>query len=393
MKTIVIGKPKISENNSFCKWSCDITGDYINTTLYYETEKMWGKYFTEDRLDAAVVALLPYVMYRSKPTDKIKMICEAPISEKLSFQLNSELIPALIKECSFYSSFELECETKKNEYNPYAISTSISCGVDSFYTLIKSKREFPEEYKVTHGIFIGMSDRAQYNGIEYKNSKIACEKLGLEFVYVKSNIVGGIYESRHDAISTFAVVSASMVLGGLIKVHYHSSTFDYSEFKFDQHAISAADPVLLNNFSTETLQFYTCSGVVTRAEKTRYISQEQIVQDHLMVCGNVEMDDNGQIKNCSICSKCTITMIDLDVSGMLDRFDKVFHVELFKKKPLYYWGYVFYKEKHGVYIDGTLAMAKEAGYKIPLGSRICGLIKIIKNGFRRTNPYQYTFRP
>ena len=393
MKTIRIGRPKIEANNNRIRWSCAISGDFLNMSLYYETETKWGKYLTDDRLDVALVALIPYAMYRSKSDDRVKLICEAPVSEKLKFQLTQELMPALEKECDWYTMFDLECDALKNTYNGNAVSTSVSCGVDSFYTLIKSKREFPREYKVTHGLFCGMADREVYNDLEYKNAKDVCEKLGIDFVYVESNVVGGVYESRHDAVSSFVIPSVALVLGKLFKVYYHSSSHVYSEFKLDQHGISMADPVLLSNFSTETLQMYTCSGAVTRAEKTDYISDDEVVQNHLLVCSLTAQNDFGGIRNCSKCSKCTITMIDLDLAGRLDKFGRVFDIEPYRKKPLYYWGYVFYKEKHGLYIDSTLEMAAKKHYKIPVGSRLSGLIKIIKHGFRRTNPYQNSFRP
>lgn len=393
MKEIRIGKPRIETNNDRTRWSCAISGDFLNMSLYYETEKKWGAYLTEDRLDAAVIALIPYAMYRSKPEDRINMICEAPVSERLKFQLLQELMPALERECSWYSMFDLECETQKNTYEAKAVSTSVSCGVDSFYTLIRSKREFPDEYKVTHGLFCGMADRKAYNDLEFKNAMTVCEKLGLDFVYVESNVINGVYESKHDAVSSFVHPSVALVLGRLFRVYYHSSSHVYSEFRLDQHGMSMADPVLLSNFSTETLQMYTCSGAVTRAEKTNYISDDEVVQNHLLVCGLTAPNNYGGIKNCSKCSKCTITMIDLDIAGRLDQFSKVFDVEPFRKHPLYYWGYVFYKEKHGLYIDSTLEMAEKKHYKIPFGSRLSGLIKIIKHGFRRTNPYQNSFRP
>lgn len=98
MKTIRIGKPKIKENNDRIRWSCAISGDFLNMSLYYETETKWGQYLTDDRLDAALVALIPYAMYRSNPEDRVEVICEAPVSEKLKFQLTQELMPALEKE-------------------------------------------------------------------------------------------------------------------------------------------------------------------------------------------------------------------------------------------------------------------------------------------------------
>ena len=392
MKKIVVEKPIVETKNGKTRWSCDISGDFINDKLYYEVEEKWGFALTDDRLDAAFVAMLPYVMYRSTKEEPIELILKAPISEKLHFQIMSELVPAMEKFCDWYDSFQLSCETIKNDYKGNAVLTGVSGGVDSFFTLIKSKREFPTPYKVTHGMFIGMADREDVNSVEYNNSQQICKELGLEFIYVESNVCGTIYESRHDAISTFAISSVPLVLGKLVKVYYHSSSHTYDEFKLDEEGISMADPLLNHMCSTETLSMYCCSMVATRAEKTAYISDDETVRKHLLACG-FTVDDNGKTKNCSVCSKCTITMIDLDLAGRLDDFREVFDVDKYRKHPLYYWGYVFYKEKHGLYIDSTLGMAKKKGYKIPFGSRIMGLCKIIKHGFKRTNPYQHTFRP
>ena len=393
MKQIILSKPRIEKQDGKIRWVSTIKGDFINVDLYYDVEEKMGGYLTDDRLDGAVVALIPYIMYRSTEDDPINLVCEAPISKKLYFQLTSELLPALEKYCDWYNRFVLTAKTAENRYPAEAVSTSVSCGVDSFYTLIKSRREFPDEYKVTHGIFCGMADRGKVNRVERNNAKIVCEKLGLEFVYVESNIVGDIYESRHDAVSSFVIPSISLILGKFFKIYYHSSSHVYSEFKIDEHGISMADSLLTSSFSTETLSMYSCSGAVTRAEKTDYISNDKVVQKHLLACGFTETDGEGRTKNCSVCSKCTITMIDLDLAGKLDDFKEVFDVQKFRKSPLYYWGYVFYKEKHGLYIDSTLEMAKKKNYKIPFGSRAAGIVKIIKHGFKRTNPYQNSFTP
>lgn len=392
MKKIIIGKPVIEETEDHAKWVCDISGDFMNTQLYYMVEKKWMGALAADSLDAAVVALIPYVMYRSREEEPINLVLEAPISEKLYFQLTSELLPAMERECSWYHKFIITAETRKNEYTGKAVLTGVSGGVDSFYTLIKSKREFPDAYKVTHGLFVGMTDRENYNDIEYQNAKEICGKLGIEFVYVESNVCGDIYESRHDAVSSFAVPSVALAMEKIFSVYYHSSSHTYDEFQLNEEGISAADSLLCQLFSTETLTMYSCSGAVTRAEKTEYISDDAVAQKNLLPCG-FTVNDNGRTKNCSVCSKCTMTMIDLDLAGRLDDFADVFEVKKYRDHPLYYWGYVFYKEKKGLYIDSTLAMAKKKKYRIPFGARIVGIGKIIKRGFKRTNPYQHTFRP
>ena len=95
MKKIVVEKPIVETKNGKTRWSCDISGDFINDKLYYEVEEKWGFALTDDRLDAAFVAMLPYFLYRSTMEDPIELILMAPISEKLHFQIMSELVPAM----------------------------------------------------------------------------------------------------------------------------------------------------------------------------------------------------------------------------------------------------------------------------------------------------------
>ena len=73
-KKIVISKPVIEETEKHAKWICSISGDFINTQLYYSVEKKWQDALAGDSLDAAVVALIPYIMYRSSEKEPINLV-------------------------------------------------------------------------------------------------------------------------------------------------------------------------------------------------------------------------------------------------------------------------------------------------------------------------------
>ena len=183
-----------------------------------------------------------------------------------------------------------------------------------------------------------------------------------------------------------------MALEKLFKTYFYSSAHDYNSFKFDDYSGEKYTFFDAFCFSTDNTQIYLTGADSSRYEKTDYIADYELPQRKLLVCRNPYVID-GKIKNCSKCSKCTRTMLDLDIYGKLDKFINIFDVEYYKNHKTYYWGYLFYKGRKDPFIAESLVAAKKNGIKIPFGSRFAGFIKILKNGFKRGNPLQYTYKP
>ena len=86
-------------------------------------------------------------------------------------------------------------------------------------------------------------------------------------------------------------------------------------------------------------------------------------------------------------------MIDLDLADKLDYFDDMFDVKAYRKDRDYYWGYLAFKGKKDAFVAETLNLFKKQKRYFPLSARIAGFRKYVKNGFKRGNSLQYTYRP
>lgn len=89
-KEIVISKIFKKENENSIRICSNIKYDQGNYELWFEIEKEYEKYVCVEKEDAFLIAILPYAI---KKEMNIKI--EGKISSRLSYQLNTYLIPML----------------------------------------------------------------------------------------------------------------------------------------------------------------------------------------------------------------------------------------------------------------------------------------------------------
>jgi hypothetical protein len=395
---IVIGKPyirRIEERNAFQLCS-DIQGVGEPFTLWYEVENNIKEYLFTERSDAFLIGLLPYAMAHSTDRNPLIIKCEAPVSEKLYYQLKAHYIPALSKNIIWYHNVKIETELENKLFkSAYAVGTGVSGGVDSFYTLLNSK-ENSCRFQITHGLYFEYDpSELFYNEMNNKMRELSqniCLEFGINFVSIKSNICSKVYHVAHEAIITCMLLSYVYSLQKLFKIYYFSSGHTYDSFKIVSHSSELYNLLNVHCLSTESMYLYTTGSEVIRWEKTNYIADFDLPRKYLMVCRSPKVI-NGVLKNCSRCSKCTRTMIDLDLVGKLNYFSSIFDVGAYRKNPNYYLGYLSFKGKKDAYVAETLNLIKNTGKHFPICARIAGIKKLIKNGFKRGNPLQYDYRP
>ena len=80
----------------------DVTGENEIHTLWYETSAEFMDYFTDDRIDPFVVNLLMYAMEHQYDIES-----DAPISEKLHYQLSEYLMPCIVEQVGGYHHIKL----------------------------------------------------------------------------------------------------------------------------------------------------------------------------------------------------------------------------------------------------------------------------------------------
>lgn len=398
-KRICFSKPYLTTvSDNFVRVNCDIKGiraedDSVN--IWYEVDLKYEKYLVTERVDGFLVGMLPYLMVHAENDGSTEIVLESPISEKLCYQLTQYFIPTMAQFTDVYNSFTLKCETDSNIFsNEMAVGTGISGGVDSFYTALTHMETPLNGYKLTHGLYCNVGYLGGFQGTaemaQESLSEEISNELGLSFITVKSNLCQEIYKITHAMIIVNLFASFPLILQKLFSVYYLSSEVPFPQFSLDVDDAEHFDLLNAHCFSTESLSFYSAGSETTRIRKTEYISKSPLARRKLFVCRDVT---HTPLKNCSRCSKCTRTMVQLDALNKLDMFDEVFDVEAFRKNPNYYYGYFVFRGKKHVYNEETFAEMKKRGKRFPFGGYIAGMIKIIRHGFKRENPLAKQYRP
>lgn len=313
--------------------------------IWYEVESKFEEYLCYERADAFVIALLPLALTFGHDIH----VKDAPVSEKIIWQLRQIYIPALAKYSNYYKSIEIECSVDSTIYSSFAVGTGFSAGVDSFYTLLKNKNTQTSNYDITHLTFFNVGANGSYGGKEaedrfYKRIslyKAFVEQEGYQFVEVNSNISEYLMMS-YNFTHSFRSMSAVLALQKLFKTYYYSAGYSLKEFSFNPYDSSFFDLLNSEVFSTESLTFFSTGCVESRVEKTEYISQFPETYDLLNVCNNHDT-------NCRTCEKCIRTMAGLYALGKLELYKSVFDTEYFKKHLTYNMAFVLSKS-----LDGTV---------------------------------------
>lgn len=384
------GKVRLNAKIS-CKeiWSSD-------KIIWYEVDERYKEGLCNDTGDAFLVLLSLFAMSRSTDENTIKIVSEAPISEKLYYNLVNWYIPTLISASDRYHMIKIECNTCKiSNEKAVCVGTGVSGGVDSTYTVLKHSGEcFDSNFKLTHGLYLDWRDHSDPNqlrnvDIEVKLAKKICKLHDIEFMQISSNAVIEIYRLAHDAVITIAFASYVFALQNMFGKYYVSSGYSFKEFKFKAYSIPSFDLFTSKYCSTERLELFSTGGECTRLEKVKFVSEHPITKQYLTVCGY--QDENG--KQCSRCSKCTRTMAELYSINKLDDYDQLFDVEAFRKHPSYYWGYIIMKRNHDVFCEEVIREMKKNNKRIPLVAWPAAFIKWAKMGFKTDNPFAKGYRP
>ena len=333
IEKLTITKPWITTTEGKTKLCATIKSpdkdDYI---LWYEFDQLYEKYLTTEKADSFVINLLMYAMEKGYDIES-----EQYISEKLYYGVTEYLIPAISSHIKEYKKIQiiaplsntvLECEN--------AVGASISCGVDSFYTILKNSDRIENSFNITHLNFYNAGSSGNYGGDEarkkYKDriSLVApvAEQLGLPMVCVDTNANEYIMQ-RHCGTETTRTLAIPLALQKLYSKYYFSSGYPYEMFKFVIEDSAYYDLLSTQCFSTENLCFYSSGAEATRLEKLRYISEYKIVNDHINVCIDT-------IHNCGKCEKCKRTIMGLYTIDKLDLFSETFDVAYIKKHILRY---------------------------------------------------------
>ena len=298
-----------------------------------EPQEVWFEYgeewadFVVDHCDPFVPAMLVACMVTGEPLE-----IEPPVSEKLFDNLR---VPIWVQTCWHPELHEVECSAKEvvRRVAPdgRACASFFSCGVDSFYTVLRNREETnPRVSKISHTI--SMEGFEQPLGKERAPDvrMAAVEKGAREFgllpIIGASNIrVAFPYNwgfLLHGAVLAGCALSLS---AGLHRVHLPASISYVTLNPWGSH------PLLEHNYTNEALELPHDGAGTSRTDKIRHaIEWDERVLDHLYVC--IGKGDGS--KNCGGCKKCVRTLVTLSILGKVERartFDRIFYPKFEKK--------------------------------------------------------------
>lgn len=325
----------------------DIESNSSIKTLYFEVDNKYSEYLCDELYDSFVVSLLPYAIKHNED-----IIIDGYISSKIYYQLTTYLIPLLCKAFN-KKLIKMETNVKEIYYNGTGVGASISCGVDSFYTLLKHQNQKDEKYNITHLTFFNAGSNGEYGGEKARdlfNKRVEyvgkfCEENNYNLITIDTNI-NEFLMMNHEKTHTFRTLGCVLALQKLFSKYYFASGLPFDGSHIDESDTAFYDILNVQCFSNENISFY-CSGIeTTRLEKIKYISNFKETYNWLNVC---VIDES----NCGKCEKCIRTMTALDSIGSLERYSNVFDIdEFYKNKSKYMVNILEYnreKLKHNLY--------------------------------------------
>lgn len=306
--------------------------------LKIAVEEEYSEYLCDDRVDGFFIICL----YKAiKEGYNIKSL--VPVSERVYYQAKNYL-NKVYAETFKKSPVEIDVPLTSASLPCHnAIGTGISMGVDSLYTIATHSdfnKNCPDSFKVSHlvlmnaGAFISSKEDGD---LSFKKTAEKAghfsEQYGYKFVKIDTNILAFI---PYWQMEWHGIVNGSIILSlqKLFSIYYSSSSYKFSEFRFNPSDLSQAELFNLMVLSTDTTRFYSTGGDVLRIEKVRTLTKWEPSYDYLQVCAFYS-------HNCSepTCQKCGRTMVEIDVFNALDKYAKSFDIERYKANP---WKYLYY---------------------------------------------------
>lgn len=336
-KKLLLNNIRVVDYENTSRLYVDINpSDGDTYSFYYEVEKRYGKYFSYEVYDHAVVCLLLYAMEHQYDID-----IDGLVSEDLLFQISNFLIPAISQNTKKFSSIEISVKGVSNlKFNGTEVGSAMSCGVDAFYTILKNIHHSKESgLNVSIFTFFNAGSCGNYGGEEARalflkraeRSRIVADKFGIEFLTVDTNINEFLHQ-LHEGSSTSRALSIPLAMQKLFGRYYLAAGYPYSHFCFDQDSMAAYDLLLVKTFSIKNIVFEVVGSETSRMQKVKFISKNDIVKESLNVC--IKTD-----KNCGLCKKCKRTLLELYILGNINDYNQCFDLQKFEanKKKIFRW--------------------------------------------------------
>lgn len=355
---MIVEKPYLRKTAGAVSLCARVTIQGNTAEAWFSVEPEFAEYFADDRADAFVVGFLTTAMRQGED-----IVCEAPITRRLYYQIATYLIPTMAANMDIYHPITIYAPVT-DEPLPCerAVGTGWTGGVDSMYTLMTHLHPEEPGMKLTHLLVANVgtleSDRntelLRYMA-EKARSGIA-RNLELSVVAVDSNIQL-LQQEPYLSVAAFRLPAAVLALQKLFGVFLHSGAYEFSRFAFVTENSAYYELLPLSCFETDCTVFYSTGSHVSRIQKLRELSNFGPARNYLHPCIYVKRD------NCGKCGKCVRTIGALYALGTLDDFRKVFDVEEFYRSKEDHLANILSKSGSQHYGE-VLALMKQRGMEL-----------------------------
>lgn len=369
--------------------NCKIDIDSVSEKIWFRVSKEYTSFLTYDRGDAFLIHLLYHAMKGHHD-----LVFEAPISDRLLYQVKTYLIDAIYKANSNFYRINIDCHTISERYKTgHAVGAGMSCGVDSLATLYFHNEGNHSIFPISQLTFfdVGAFQHEDGKRVGGKDSLIFDQQLSqakecarqanLPLMIVRSNI-GEVLPANHLYVHSYRNCGTVLLFQKLFCTYYYSSGAKLTDFALLPEDDSAYyDLYSLQMFSTNATRFYSFSPTISRFEKVEMIKDYAIAHQNLQVC-------TREGKNCGTCAKCSRTLVELDALDALADFKNVFDLSKYNKTRTLQIGYAIANFKKQYYCDSFPVLKRKK--KIPALSWVYAmgfvLLRPLENFLHKLSP-------
>lgn len=320
------------------------------------------------------------------------IIVDAPVSEKLYFNLIELIVPVLSRAFG-YKQIAIDCHKiecgllKVDGKEPWAVGTGCSLGVDSFGCILYyTQKHIPENYRVNcltyfnigaHGNDTAKATASYEHDLPMIEEYAACKKLPL--VTISSNI-GLLYEGwNFDSCHNTRNIATVLALQKLFKTYIYASGIDVSHLKLSNKDVAYFETAVVPNLSTENTTIMVGQPSFSRIDKTRFISKYEETHSRLYVCWKMiaknnfgtEFQSSGEERlNCGHCEKCRRTMLALYLLGKEELYTKLFDWPFFHNNIDKMVGYALANRNRNMLYQDLVTLMHQRGYKPSFKARV-----------------------
>lgn len=371
---IRIGTPYIIEKDSTTRLSVKVLLHGKEQVLWIAVKEEYKSYLVQDRVDAFLVALLAMAM-----RERSDIICEAPVTRRLLYQINHYLIPGMSSGMDEYHRITVYAEPSDQEIESLGgVVTGWTGGVDSMFTLLRNSRE-PEDSAhrlnylmiTNNGAIEGTDPSDTFQKMVQKAQNGIIRETDFRMVGIDSNLQA-VLQENFLAVQTLRYAAVMLALQKLFAVFLLSASYAFKRYSLRAEDMSYYELFVLGCCTTDSLRMYSSGGAFSRLQKITLLTDFPLAYRYLHPCIYALRD------NCGECKKCYALQGALYALGKLELFSKVYDVEKFKEHKDEYFTNIVSRKSESNICREIVELCYRKGINLSVAERRATLRKIKK---------------